>query len=429
MALPLPSTTPSRAAASTPRSPSASRPRAPDFRGPDPFDGLWWHWPRALVGGRRRRQAIAQLHARSPFDVRRLYRRRHPRDRQGARGLRLGRGARAAARRTPLRLATPDCAPSAPRRRPRRRTATAGATRGTCRRAGASIRRAARTSSSPPSRRAGCSRAPPTLGRGRPRRPRARGRALGPRRALDRARGLLRLSPGPAREHPQRQPARRVAGRRRRWRRIRPPESASRAPCERTLDAQRPDGSWPYGEGRNLAWADSFHTGYVLLCLDRLRAVDGRVGEAVQRGAAHYRGFFDAAGRARLWAGQAVSRGRALGRHRPERPGRPRAPRAGRARAARARGAARPRSRPARRPRRAPALPLGRARPCATCAGATRTSRSGSSTPPRRCAAWTTSRRRVQAAPSRRFELARRSRRARSAPRSPNRSGRPGERR
>ena len=71
---------------------------------------------------------------------------------------------------------------------------------------------------------------------------------------------------------------------------------------QRTLDAQRPDGSWPYGEGRNLAWADSFHTGYVLLCLDRLRAVDGRIGEAVQRGAAHYSGFFDAAGRAQLWA-------------------------------------------------------------------------------------------------------------------------------
>jgi len=40
----------------------------------------------------------------------------------------------------------------------------------------------------------------------------------------------------------------------------------------------------------------------VLLCLDRLRAVDDRVDDAVRRGAAHYRRFFDAAGRARLWA-------------------------------------------------------------------------------------------------------------------------------
>src|SRR5919204_6169177 len=48
------------------------------FRGPDPFDGLWWPWPEVVVGGRRRRQAIMQLHARSPVDVRRVYRRRHP---------------------------------------------------------------------------------------------------------------------------------------------------------------------------------------------------------------------------------------------------------------------------------------------------------------------------------------------------------------
>src|ERR671937_992362 len=48
------------------------------FRGPDPFDALYARWPAALVGGRRRRQAIIQLHARSPVDVRRLYRRRHP---------------------------------------------------------------------------------------------------------------------------------------------------------------------------------------------------------------------------------------------------------------------------------------------------------------------------------------------------------------
>ena len=37
-----------------------------DFRGPDPFDGLWWHWPKAVVGGRRRRQAVMQLHVRAP---------------------------------------------------------------------------------------------------------------------------------------------------------------------------------------------------------------------------------------------------------------------------------------------------------------------------------------------------------------------------
>ena len=71
---------------------------------------------------------------------------------------------------------------------------------------------------------------------------------------------------------------------------------------DRTLAAQRPDGSWPYGEGRNLAWADSFHSGYVLSCLDRLAGVDPAIDEAVARGAEHYRTFFDADGRAQLWA-------------------------------------------------------------------------------------------------------------------------------
>ena len=47
------------------------------WRGPDPYDGLFVRWPAPLVGGPRRRQAIIQLHARSPVDIRRLYRRHH----------------------------------------------------------------------------------------------------------------------------------------------------------------------------------------------------------------------------------------------------------------------------------------------------------------------------------------------------------------
>jgi hypothetical protein len=49
-----------------------------DFRGPDPSTACGGRWPGVLVGGRRRRQAVMQLHARSPVDVRRLHRRRHP---------------------------------------------------------------------------------------------------------------------------------------------------------------------------------------------------------------------------------------------------------------------------------------------------------------------------------------------------------------
>ena len=67
------------------------------------------------------------------------------------------------------------------------------------------------------------------------------------------------------------------------------------------LNDQRPDGAWPYGIGPGLEWVDSFHTGYVLNCLHRLRHVDERVPEAIARGAEHYRGFFDDTGDARLW--------------------------------------------------------------------------------------------------------------------------------
>ena len=37
------------------------------------------------------------------------------------------------------------------------------------------------------------------------------------------------------------------------------------------LERQRPDGGWPYGEGKGLEWVDGFHTAYVLRDLDRWR--------------------------------------------------------------------------------------------------------------------------------------------------------------
>jgi hypothetical protein len=59
-----------------------------------------------------------------------------------------------------------------------------------------------------------------------------------------------------------------------------------------TIEHQRSDGSWPYGERPNLAWIDNFHTGYVLdairTCLD-----SGLAGPEVERawlrGIAYYR--------------------------------------------------------------------------------------------------------------------------------------------
>jgi len=58
-----------------------------------------------------------------------------------------------------------------------------------------------------------------------------------------------------------------------------------------TLERQRPDGSWPYGEREDLDWVDGFHTGYVL---DALRTcadagVDDRAEPAWRRGLEYWR--------------------------------------------------------------------------------------------------------------------------------------------
>jgi hypothetical protein len=58
-----------------------------------------------------------------------------------------------------------------------------------------------------------------------------------------------------------------------------------------TIERQRPDGSWPYGEREDLDWVDNFHTGYVLdalrVCADA--GVDERAEPAWRRGLEHWR--------------------------------------------------------------------------------------------------------------------------------------------
>jgi hypothetical protein len=48
-----------------------------------------------------------------------------------------------------------------------------------------------------------------------------------------------------------------------------------RAACEQavrfTISRQRPDGSWPYGESAAQQWIDSFHTGFIIVSLKRIR--------------------------------------------------------------------------------------------------------------------------------------------------------------
>jgi hypothetical protein len=46
--------------------------------------------------------------------------------------------------------------------------------------------------------------------------------------------------------------------------------AVAQKPLRFSLERQRADGTWPYGEGRGLGWVDGFHTAYVL---DALRAL------------------------------------------------------------------------------------------------------------------------------------------------------------
>jgi hypothetical protein len=69
-----------------------------------------------------------------------------------------------------------------------------------------------------------------------------------------------------------------------------------------TLSAQRPDGSWPYGEGPGLEFVDGFHTGYVLDCLLAVSADHPEAVTAIERGARYYTDhFFGPQGEAWLW--------------------------------------------------------------------------------------------------------------------------------
>jgi glycosyltransferase involved in cell wall biosynthesis len=71
-----------------------------------------------------------------------------------------------------------------------------------------------------------------------------------------------------------------------------------------TIERQRPDGSWPYGEREDLEWVDNFHTGYVLdalrICADA--GVDERAEPAWCRGLEYWRAnLFDGDGLPRYY--------------------------------------------------------------------------------------------------------------------------------
>lgn len=55
-----------------------------------------------------------------------------------------------------------------------------------------------------------------------------------------------------------------------------------------TLDAQRPDGAWPYAEGRGHGWVDNYHTAYVLQALARCVDLASDAAERLDRGVAYW---------------------------------------------------------------------------------------------------------------------------------------------
>jgi hypothetical protein len=266
------------------------------WRGPDAYDGLWWDWPDRLVAGRRRRQVLMQLHARSPVDIRKLYRRRHPLIPKalgifGSVGIRAHSLNGSSRARTLGLAALEELADD--------RTAGPVAwgyhwdmqTRWSYYRAGSPnvVVTAFGSSGLLEAKRLDLSR-----------------------RALEAAQWVLDelwVEPeGYFAYHPGRPTNIHNANLLGAWLVHvvlgEDPGAAERVQraVARTLAAQRPDGSWPYGEGGNLGWVDSFHTGYVLTCLARLASVSHDVGGALERGARHYQSFFDSTGRAKLWA-------------------------------------------------------------------------------------------------------------------------------
>jgi hypothetical protein len=272
-----------------------------NWRGPDPYDGLYRHWPALLRGGPRRRQVIVQLHARSPVDLRRvqLRRREHPRIAKA-----LALFAQAA---LTLNVMEPD---AELRHRAQWALAILLEDRSAGEAWGYPFDVQTRWSYYP----AGSpnvvvtSFAGAALSEASP--------VLGEKRFAERADAAARwvlaktfneeLGTFSYHEHSDTviHNANLLAARLV-WSQMRADPTAAEAvrrAVARTLAAQAPDGSWCYGEGPGLEWNDSFHTGFVLGALTELVDVDEAVADALARGAhAYAKLFFGSDGEAWLY--------------------------------------------------------------------------------------------------------------------------------
>ena len=270
------------------------------WTGPDIYDALGARWPRLLTGGRRRRQALIQLHARSPVDLRPLSRRTHA---PNAKGVALFAQAELVLSGLGDRAEHHAAAEEA--------LAMVGADRGAGDVAwGYPWDVQTRWSHY----RAGTPNVIVTAFASRALQQGAE--ALDRSDFADRGDAGARWVPealfmpeaGAYAYHPGSRAVIHNAsllGARAAWSvRGQDPrvEPAVGQAVRRVLAAQRPDGSFPYGEGPGLEFVDSFHTGYVLECLCDLRDSDRGVEAALVAGYEYYRRkFFDSRGRALLW--------------------------------------------------------------------------------------------------------------------------------
>ena len=267
------------------------------WRGPDPYDGLAFDWPRILVGGKRRRQVLMQLHARAPVDIRRLYRSEHPLIAKT-----LGLFGSVAVRLDGNEVLEQDIArqlgSDALARLDRDRRAGSDAwgypwdvqTRWGFYRAG-SPNIVVTAFAGVALVEAACAwEVPEWLQR-------ARSAATWVQDALLDDRGCYVYHEGSTTLIHNAN----LLGARLVYQAL--GDTAAVLPAvERSLAGQATDGSWPYGEGERLEFVDNFHTAYVLECLCQLEELDVRIAEAVSRGAAAWlEQFFQPSGATTLW--------------------------------------------------------------------------------------------------------------------------------
>lgn len=270
------------------------------WRGPDPYDGLFYAWPDMIRAGIRRRQLIVQLHTRSPIDLRRIYRRRdHPRIPKA-----LGLFSEAA-----LKLGAIDRDPAL-REGAYEALALLLDDHSAGHAWGYPFDVQTRWSYYPAhapnvvvTAFAGCA-----LTRGAAEFADHRFTA----RASEAAQWVVDRSfndeSGTFSYHEHSDTVihnANLLGAKLVWLLLRSDPTAREAvkrAVERTLEAQASDGTWNYGEGPGLDWNDSFHTGFVLSALVELADVDTAVGGALARGAKAYaETFFGSHGQAWLW--------------------------------------------------------------------------------------------------------------------------------